>query len=84
MDLDELKTRLSQEDIPAYYRSKAALGIDLGPSFRSLEMLWSGKGEALGEVVLPASVDHGSLVAHPLLLDGCFPDHGSGAKFFRC
>ena len=72
VDLDELKTRLSQEDIPAYYRAKAALGIDLGPSFRSLEMLWSGKGEALGEVVLPASVDHGSLVAHPLLLDGCF------------
>ena len=71
-DLDGLKARLSPADLPAYYRAKVATGIDLGPSFRTLGTVWSGPGEALGEVRLPEAVGRNELDIHPLLLDGCF------------
>ena len=67
-----LKAYLSPEDLPAYYRSKAAVGIDLGPSFRTLQALWSRTGEALGEIALPPGVARSRFDVHPLLLDGCF------------
>ena len=72
IDLDELKARLSPVDLPAYYRAKSDTGIDLGPSFRTLSGVWSGPGEALGEVVLPEAVGPNELDVHPLVLDGCF------------
>ena len=71
-DLDGLRARLSPADLPAYYRAKVATGIDLGPSFRTLGAVWSGPGEALGEVFLPEVVGRNELDIHPLLLDGCF------------
>ena len=71
-DLEGLKTGLSPRDVVALYRAKAEVGIDLGPSFRGLEAVWSGAGEALGEMALPAGIDPGGLDVHPLLLDGCF------------
>ena len=71
-DLEGLRSRLSPRDVAAIYRAKAGVGIDHGPSFRTLEAAWSGPGEALGEVALPAGVDPGGIEAHPLLLDGCF------------
>ena len=72
IDLDGLKARLSPADVPAYYRAKAATGINLGPFFRTLGKVWSGPGEALGEVVLPAALGRNDLEVHPLVLDGCF------------
>ena len=71
-DLEELKSRMSPADLPAYYRAKSDTGIDLGPSFRTLGMAWSGPGEALAEVRLPEGLDRSRLEVHPLLLDGCF------------
>ena len=71
-DLEGLKASFSQVDVPAFYGAKAEVGIDLGPSFRTLEAVWRGPGEALGEVSLPASVSSKGLNIHPLLLDGCF------------
>ncbi len=71
-DLDGIKARMSPAEVPAYYRAKAATGIDLGPSFRTLGMAWSSPGEALAEVVLPEALGRNQLVVHPLLLDGCF------------
>ncbi len=71
-DLDGLMARLSPADLPAYYRAKVATGIDLGPSFRTLGAVWSGPGEALGEVRLPGAAGRNELDIHPLLLDGCF------------
>ena len=70
--LEDLKKGLSPQDIPAYYRAKASVGISLGPQFRTLRMIWSRAGEALGEIALPEGVSHGGLSVHPLLLDGCF------------
>ncbi len=71
-DLKSLKADLSPQDVAAIYRAKAGVGIDHGPSFRTLEAVWSGTGEALGEVALPAGIDPGGNEIHPLLLDGCF------------
>ena len=72
VDLDGLKSRLAPADVPAYYRAKSATSIDLGPAFRTLGRVWTGPGEALGEVSLPESAGRNSLEIHPLVLDGCF------------
>ncbi len=72
VDLDELRARLSPVDVPDYYRAKSAVGIDLGPPFRTLSGVWSGAGEALGEVVFPEALGRNELDVHPLVLDGCF------------
>ena len=71
-DLDLLKARLVPAGVADYYRAKSATGIDLGASFRTLENIWAGPGEALGEISLPEFVGGSGLEIHPLLLDGCF------------
>ena len=76
-DLESLKAGLSPEDVPAFYRAKAGVGIDLGPSFRTLRMVWSRAGEALGEVCFPEALGGNDLDVHPLLLDGCFQVMGA-------
>ena len=72
IDLDEVAARLTPADVPAYYRAKSDTGIDLGPSFRTLGRVWSGPGEAVGEVLLPQGLGRNRLDIHPLVLDGCF------------
>ena len=72
VDLAALKAGLSAEDVSAFYRARADVGINLGPRFRTLQSALVGDGEAVGEVVLPATVDGSGLQAHPILLDGCF------------
>ena len=71
-DPDALKAGMSALDVAAFYRAKAGVGIELGPSFRTLQAVWARPGEALGEVVLPAALGGSGLDVHPLLLDGCF------------
>ncbi len=71
-DLDSLRARLSPVDKAAYYGAKAATGINLGPSFRTLGRVWSGPGEALAEISLPEGAGGNDLDVHPLVLDGCF------------
>jgi len=72
LDLEGLKAELSPVDVPGFYRAKAGVGIGLGASFRTLEGVWARAGEAVGEVVFPASLGRNGLDLHPLLLDGCF------------
>ncbi len=72
VDPEAIKARLSPSDVPAYYQAKASTGIDLGQHFRTLRTVWSGPGEALGEVRLPEALGRNDLDVHPLLLDGCF------------
>ena len=72
-----MKADLSSVKLPAYYRAKAEVGIDLGPSFRTLAALWSRPGEALGEVSLPEALRGGQIDIHPLVLDGCFQVMGA-------
>ncbi len=71
-DLESLKAGLSQEEVRGFYQTKSASGIDFGPAFRVVRDLWSGPGEALGEITLPSDVDRSGIDIPPLLLDGCF------------
>ncbi|MCY3621811.1 MAG: SDR family NAD(P)-dependent oxidoreductase [Gammaproteobacteria bacterium] len=71
-DFAELRRSLSARDVAEFYQAKTATGIQLRASFQTLEAIWSGPGEALGEVVLPAGVDPMDGAVHPVLLDGCF------------
>ena len=77
LDIESLKASLSPVDVPAFYRAKAEVGIDLGPRFRTLGEVWSRPGEALGEVSFPEALSQSELDVHPLLLDGCFQVMGA-------
>ena len=77
LDIEGLKAGLSPVDLAAYYRAKASVGIDLGPSFRTVNALWSGAGEAVAEVALPVGLEGSLLDIHPLVLDGCFQAFGA-------
>ena len=72
IDLDGLKNDMTPVDVASYYRARAGTGIDLGPSFRTLDAVWSRPGEALGEISLPDTLGESPVEVHPLLLDGCF------------
>ena len=71
-DPDALVERLSEHDVAAAYRSFAAAGGELGPSFRVVQSLWSGSGEVVGEVSLSAELSESGVSVHPVVLDGCF------------
>ena len=64
-DLGAFESGLAEVDLDEAYLRLGAAGFEYGPAFRGLVRLWSGSGQALGEVVLPAGVDHGNLLAHP-------------------
>ena len=72
VDVDQLKAGMAKEDVPAFYRARGETNIDLGPLFRTLQGLWCGEGEAVGEIALSDAVDGAGLPVHPVLLDGCF------------
>ena len=72
IDLEALRARLSPSDVAGYYRARAESSVGLGPFFQTLRGLWSGPGEALGEVSLPEGAGGSGLDLHPLVLDGCF------------
>ena len=71
-DLAGLKSSLEQQDVGEYYRGKAATGIHFGPSFRTVDSLWCGEGEAVGEISMKDAADSSEINLHPLVLDGCF------------
>ena len=81
IDLEQLKADLKPADVDAYYRHRASTGVNLGPFFRTLKRVWSGPGEALGEVALPEAFERHGLDVHPLVLDGCFQVFGTARKF---
>ena len=72
VDLEGLKAALTPGDVASLYRNKVSTRVVLGPAFRPLQAVWSGAGEAVGEVALPDCLDGGGLDLHPILLDGCF------------
>ena len=76
-DLASLKSTLDMQDVQAFYRARSEAGIDLGPAFRTLQKLWCGPGEAVGEVAIPQLGESSTIEFHPLLLDGCFQVMGA-------
>ena len=71
-DLEALKSGLRERDVSEFYRAYAAAGVEFGPSFRTVRALWSGSGEAVGEVSLDGGSGPGDAGVDPVLLDGCF------------
>jgi myxalamid-type polyketide synthase MxaB len=74
VNLVKLQGKLSKISPETHYRQCQAKGIDYGSSFRSIEQLWGGEGEALGLIQLPEALTLEPLVyqIHPVLLDVCF------------
>ncbi len=72
VDFAQLKRRLREQDLAAYYRDKAASGLAFGPSLRTVTGLWCESSEAVGEIALQGPSDGAGMEIHPLLLDGCF------------
>ncbi len=71
-DIEALTAGLEPADISSIYQAKAAVGIDFGPAFHTLEAVWTRAGEAVAVVSVPDTVDRSGLDVHPILLDGCF------------
>ncbi|MBV8312886.1 MAG: SDR family NAD(P)-dependent oxidoreductase, partial [Planctomycetaceae bacterium] len=72
LSIQDLVARQTRE-IPAdqYYEAIAQLGLNYGPSFRGIQALWCGKGEALSRVRIPDSLAIEGFELHPALLDAC-------------
>ena len=60
-------------EIPAdrYYQAIGQLGLNYGPSFRGIQALWTGEGEALSRVRIPESLAIEPFELHPAFLDAC-------------
>ena len=71
-DFAALMARLESRDLAEFYEQKADSGIGFGPTFKSVAALWSGNGEAIGEVAIDAELLDADLASHPVLIDGCF------------
>ena len=70
-DMQALKAGLQELGSPAFYRMFDAGEIAYGPAFRRVEGIWTGPGEAVGEVALAAGEARAGLDLHPALLEGC-------------
>ncbi len=74
IDLDDLRA-LCRRELPLapYYEGLRQRGFEWGASFRGLERLWQGNGQALGHLRLPEPVaaEAGRYRFHPALLDAC-------------
>ncbi|WP_197041558.1 type I polyketide synthase, partial [Chondromyces apiculatus] len=71
-DLGAVRARCgSAVAVAELYTAFGELGLAYGPTFRGIEALWRGDGEALARVGLPAGTDgdEGAYGAHPALLD---------------
>ena len=72
VDIEALREVLVPAEVEDLYRGLAARGLGYAGVFRSLRGMWTGAGEALGEIGLPEDASGEGLFAHPALLDGCF------------
>lgn len=86
VDLERLGQRCSRAlDVAAFYQQLGAAQIDLGPSFRWIQALWStpaqpdaGTGhEVLAQLSCPESIQLTGHLVHPALLDACFQVTGA-------
>ncbi|MEX3525941.1 MAG: SDR family NAD(P)-dependent oxidoreductase [Burkholderia sp.] len=74
LDLSALhgNCRAAELDSAACYAAYQAVGIEYGPSFRAVQRIWVGEGQALAHLRLPAEApaDSAAYALHPSLLDG--------------
>jgi NADPH:quinone reductase-like Zn-dependent oxidoreductase/malonyl CoA-acyl carrier protein transacylase/SAM-dependent methyltransferase/acyl carrier protein len=72
--LEEAREQCRHEiSVESYHEKFAALGMELGPSFKGLEELWAGEHRVLGKVrLVPEIAGEAHLYqVHPALLDPC-------------
>ncbi|MBF0318965.1 MAG: polyketide synthase dehydratase domain-containing protein, partial [Nitrospirae bacterium] len=68
--LASVQSRCAQElEVSDIYRQFASRGLQYGPDFRAIQKLWTGDGEALGLIILSASVDSSTYNTHPIAID---------------
>jgi acyl transferase domain-containing protein len=80
LDLGALRVRCPQEiSAEELYESYRGQGLDYGPSFRPIQSLWRGEGEALALLRLPEGLEGEAARygLHPALLDGGFQTLGA-------
>ena len=73
--MEDIRKRCrTKVDIEAMHAELYESGLQLGPTFRSIDELWVGEGEAFSRVVVPNSIHHdfGKYNLHPAILDSCF------------
>jgi acyl transferase domain-containing protein len=78
--LDGLTTDMEHELTPKeLYRQFEAIGLEYGPSFRTIEHLQSRAGDVLARVRLNGTptADEAKCFVHPALLDGCLQTLGA-------
>ena len=80
LSLKEAQARCGREqDRAEFYAGLAERGLEFGAQFQGLQRVWSGEGEALGEVKV--SVPPGAAwVLYPPLLDACLQVAGALAE----
>ena len=72
--LEEIRQRCREElTAEDYYADMSGRGLQYGPAFQGITRLWRGRGEALGQVEVPAALaaDLASYQVHPAILDAC-------------
>ena len=70
--LEDLRARCPERlDVPAYYALFRKRGVEYGAGFQGLEEVWSGSGQALARVRLPAALgpEADAYRFHPVVLD---------------
>lgn len=74
LDIEAIQARCPDNaDLSTLYDSLAALGLNYGPQFRTLEQLQVGNGEFLAQVKVSAELADGNdYQLPPMLLDGAF------------
>ncbi|MEO8152056.1 MAG: SDR family NAD(P)-dependent oxidoreductase [Rhizobacter sp.] len=74
LSLDDLKAACTEAVTPAeFYAGFERKGLAFGADFRSIQQLWRGPMQALGEIALQGAVadEAAAYRLHPVLLDGC-------------
>jgi acyl transferase domain-containing protein/aryl carrier-like protein len=69
--IDKIRSRCAQDFSDVCYPAFWGFGLEFGPSFRGIERLWRGDGEALALIRIPESVaeDLQGYQVHPTLID---------------
>src|SRR3954471_23673162 len=75
VSLAQIRSRCGEEIAKGdFYRLFHTFGMQYGPRFQSVEQLWIGEDEALGQIELPAGLDDDldDYEVHPTILDAAF------------
>ncbi len=77
--LESLRKRLLPLSPETFYERVSSAGIQYGARFRGLRALWTGQGEALGEITAPGEGPSHAAPLDPALLDACLQVSGAAA-----